>query len=427
MIIEVKINELPESINEGVISTWYKKVGDGVHQNEKIADLETDKIVIDVVAVADGVLNQIHKQAGEILKRGDIIASIDTMAAAKPTPVITSSPAAVPVMPVASAAAVVTPPPAVVHDAETMPPLQEELAPAVRKLILENKLNPDEIMGTGRGDRLTKADVLRHLKSSPLVTRKLGDEPLPAPALAPLPPVSAPAATRSDQRVKMTRLRARIAERLVQAQHSAAILTTFNEVNLQAVTELRARHKESFAETYGVKLGYMSFFVKAAVEALLKYPIVNASLDGEDIVYHNYFDIGIAVSSSRGLVVPILQDADQMSMADIERRIADFGQRAGEGKLAMSELTGGTFTISNGGVFGSLMSTPILNPPQSGILGMHKIEQRPVVENGQIVIRSMMYLALSYDHRLIDGRDAVQFLNTVKETLEEPARLLLQI
>jgi 2-oxoglutarate dehydrogenase E2 component (dihydrolipoamide succinyltransferase) len=296
----------------------------------------------------------------------------------------------------------------------------------VRRLIVENKLNPADITGTGRDGRITKADVLRFLEHSPMVSKRFG-EVAPLPANVQAEPAPAAPSDRPEQRVRMTRLRQRIAERLVEAQHSAAILTTFNEVNMHAVMALRSRYKETFEKEHGIKLGLMSFFVKAAIEALTKYPAVNASVDGQDIIYHGYFDVGIAVSSPRGLVVPVLRNADRMSLADIETAIADFGKRAEEGKLAMEDLTGGTFTISNGGVFGSLLSTPILNPPQSAILGMHRIQQRPIVENDQIVARPMMYLALSYDHRIIDGREAVLFLVAIKEAIEDPARLLLQI
>ena len=306
-----------------------------------------------------------------------------------------------------------------------------DYSPAVRRLIQEHKLNPAEISGHGRGGRLTKADVLRHLEHSPHLSRQFGsdtpDSPRTMPPPAPAPENAPHAADKPEQRVKMTRLRARIAERLVEAQRTAAILTTFNEVNMQAVMDLRGRYKEQFEKEHGIKLGFMSFFVKAAVEALAKFPALNASVDGDDIVYHGYFDIGIAVSAPRGLVVPVLRNAEQLSLAEIEQRVADFGARAKDNKLSLDDLSGGTFTLSNGGVFGSLLSTPIINPPQSGILGMHRIQERPVAENGQVVIRPMMYLALSYDHRIIDGREAVQFLVAVKEAIEDPSRLLLQI
>lgn len=310
---------------------------------------------------------------------------------------------------------------------------EEDFSPAVRRLIKEHKINPAEINAHGKGGRITKADVLRFLEHSPHLSRAFGSgvpdaPPQPEPAAAPnIQPAPAPQTDRPVTRVKMTRLRARIAERLVQAQHTAAILTTFNEINMQAVMDIRARHREAFEKEHGIKLGFMSFFVKAAVDALSKFPIINASVEGDEIVYHQYFDIGIAVSSPRGLVVPVLRNAERLSLAEIERQIADFSARAKDGKLAIEELTGGTFTISNGGVFGSLLSTPILNPPQSGILGLHRIQERPVAENGQVVIRPMMYVALSYDHRIIDGREAVLFLVAVKEAIEDPTRLLLQI
>ena len=299
------------------------------------------------------------------------------------------------------------------------------LSPSVRKLVAEHNLDVSHIDGTGRGGRVTKADIVRHIEASPVITSKLGsDDPTTTPT--PAPPAKKEAVA-GERRVPMTRLRARIAERLVEAQQSAALLTTFNEVNMQPTMELRSSHKERFATEYGVKLGFMSFFIKAAVESLKKFPVINASVDGTDILYHEYFDIGIAVSSPRGLVVPIIKNADQLSFAEIEGKIQDFSTRAQEAQLTLDELQGGTFTISNGGVFGSLMSTPILNPPQSAILGMHRIQERPVAENGQVVIRPMMYLALTYDHRLVDGKEAVQFLVNMKESLEEPARLLLQV
>ena len=305
----------------------------------------------------------------------------------------------------------------------------DDLPPAVRKLIVENDLNPAEINGTGRGGRITKADVIRHLEHSPHLATKYGDASVESPSLDVVAPPQ-PAETREEtsvRRVKMSRLRARIAQRLVEAQHTAALLTTFNEVNMKPVMELRNRHKDAFEKEHGVKLGFMSFFVKAAVEALKKFPVVNASVEGDEIVYYGHYHVGVAVSSDRGLVVPVIRNVEQLSLAEIERAIADFAARAQAGKLDLEELTGGTFTISNGGVFGSLMSTPIINPPQSGILGMHRIQDRPVAEDGQVVIRPMMYLALSYDHRIIDGREAVQFLVNVKQNIEDPARLLLQL
>jgi 2-oxoglutarate dehydrogenase E2 component (dihydrolipoamide succinyltransferase) len=424
MISEVKVTELPESVQEATLIKWHKKAGDKVRANERIADIETDKIVIEIAAHSAGTLSRVLKQEGDILKRGDVIAAIDSDSAAGPQAQGASPQAKRPAAPAAPAP---IPAPA---PAAPPPPLPEDehddLAPAVRKLIVENKLNPADITGTGRDGRLTKADVLRFLEHSPMVSKRFGEgSALPTPVAEEQP---APVASdRPEQRVRMTRLRQRIAERLVEAQHSAAILTTFNEVNMNAVMALRSRYKETFEKEHGIKLGFMSFFVKATIEALTKFPVVNASVDNQDIVYHGYFDVGIAVSSPRGLVVPVLRNADRMSLADIETAIADFGKRAEEGKLTMEDLSGGTFTISNGGVFGSLLSTPILNPPQSAILGMHRIQQRPIVENEQIVARPMMYLALSYDHRIIDGREAVQFLVAVKEAIEDPARLLLQI
>ena len=440
MMIDVKVTEFPESVQEGTLVRWHKKQGDAVRANEKLADVETDKIVIEINASGTGTLASIAKKEGDILKRGDVIASIDSSgkapapaAPAPAAPIRTPTPAhnhnPVPPRSTPPSSPVKSPPPPppapVAAAPEPPPPPLDDLPPSVRKLIIENKINPKEISGSGRDGRVTKADVLRFLEHSPHLQTKFGD-------VAPVVEIAQPAAEaapsdRPEQRVKMTRLRARIAERLVQAQHSAAILTTFNEVNMQAVMDLRARYKEQFEKEHGIKLGLMSFFVKAAVEALSKMPILNASVDGDEIVYKGYFDIGIAVSSPRGLIVPILRDADRLSLADIELKIADFAKRAEEGKLQLDELTGGTFTISNGGVFGSLLSTLIINPPQSAILGMHKIQKRPVAENDEVVIRPMMYLAVSYDHRIIDGRDAVLFLVAVKEAIEDPARLLLQI
>ncbi|MDP3483006.1 MAG: 2-oxoglutarate dehydrogenase complex dihydrolipoyllysine-residue succinyltransferase [Sulfuricella sp.] len=395
MLVEVKIPVLSESISEASLLSWHKKVGDAVVRDENLIDVETDKVVLELPAPQSGVLTKIVKGDGLSVTSGEVIAVIDTEARSA----VAAESAQVQVSETVSAA----------------------LSPAVRKLVAEHHLNPAEISGSGQGGRITKEDVLAHLEkpASPAAATAPVNTPSVAPAI--------PAGTRPEQRVPMTRLRARVAERLVEAQQTAAILTTFNEANMQPVMELRSRYKEKFEKEHGVKLGFMSFFVKAAVAALKKYPIVNASIDDSDIVYHGYYDIGIAVSSPRGLVVPILRDADQLSIAEIEKKIVDFGARAKDGKLTIEELTGGTFTISNGGVFGSMLSTPILNPPQSAILGMHKTTDRPVVENGQIVIRPMMYLALSYDHRIIDGREAVLSLVAIKEALEDPARMLLQI
>ena len=399
MLVEVKIPVLSESISEASLLTWHKKVGDAVVRDENLIDVETDKVVLELPAPQSGVLTKIIKGDGLSVTSDEVIAVIDTEAK--------------------GAAAVES---AQVQPEKTVSKtVSAALSPAVRRLVTEHHLNPAEIIGSGQGGRITKEDVLAHLEkpSSPAMVTVPVSPPPVAPAI--------PAGARPEQRVPMTRLRTRVAERLVEAQHTAAILTTFNEANMQPVMELRSRYKEKFEKEHGVKLGFMSFFVKAAIAALKKYPIVNASIDDSDIVYHGYYDIGIAVSSPRGLVVPILRDADQLSIAEIEKKIADFGVRAKDGKLTIEELTGGTFTISNGGVFGSMLSTPILNPPQSAILGMHKTTDRPVVENGQIVIRPMMYLALSYDHRIIDGREAVLSLVAIKEALEDPARMLLQV
>ncbi|HMP76900.1 MAG TPA: 2-oxoglutarate dehydrogenase complex dihydrolipoyllysine-residue succinyltransferase [Kiritimatiellia bacterium] len=440
--LDVKVPKFPESVQEGTLSAWHKKAGQPVKAGEKIADIETDKIVIDVTAPGDGVLTDVRAAEGSTVRGEQVIASVDPAGAVSAAPV---APAPAPA-PAAAAPAPAQPKPAAPPAPRTVPTAppppepvkpsvdfeEDEYSPAVRRLIKEHSLNPSEITGHGKGGRITKTDVLRHLEHSPHLSRQIGSD---TPALAPAPETgaSSPApavidpAGRPVSRVKMTRLRARIAERLVQAQHTAAILTTFNEVNMQAVMDLRARYKEQFEKEHGIKLGFMSFFVKAVVEALARYPVVNASVEGDEIVYHQYFDLGIAVSSARGLVVPVLRNAEQLSLAEIELQIADFGKRAQDGKLALEELSGGTFTISNGGVFGSMLSTPILNPPQSGILGLHRIQERPVAEKGQVVIRPMMYTALSYDHRIIDGREAVLFLVALKEAIEDPSRLLLQI
>src|SRR5437867_2397426 len=402
MLIEVKVPELSESVAEATLLAWHKKVGESVKRDENLIDIETDKVVLELPAPADGVLAKIIKAGGGTVKAGEIIATIDTegkaAAASAPAPVqAKAAPAPVAVKPA------LAPAPAM---------------PAARKIAEEKGIDTGAIAGSGRGGRVTKADVLA---------------PAPTAAKAALTPVPAPVnvdqllSGRPEQRVPMSRLRARIAERLVQSQSTAAILTTFNEVNMQPVVDLRKKYQERFEKEHGVRLGFMSFFVKAAVHALKKYPIVNASIDGSDIVYHGYFDIGVAVSSPRGLVVPILRDADQMTFSDVEKKIADLGKRAQDGKLTIEELTGGTFSISNGGVFGSMLSTPIINPPQSAILGVHATRERPVAENGQVVIRPINYFALSYDHRIIDGREAVLSLVAIKEALEDPARLLLDL
>jgi len=419
-LVEVKVPQLSESVAEATLLQWKKKPGDAVAMDEILIEIETDKVVLEVPAPAAGVLGEIIKGDGATVVSGEVIASVDTAgkaAAPASAPAAASAPAPAP-----------TPKPA----AAATPAAAAGVAmPAAAKRMADAGLPPGSVAGTGKDGRVTKGDVLGALASG-----ATAPAPTPAPAAVAakpaLPEVKAPLdlsglANRPEQRVPMSRLRQRVAERLVQSQSTAAILTTFNEVNMQPLMDLRNRYKDRFEKEHGVKLGFMSFFVKAAVAALKKYPVVNASVDGNDIVYHGYFDIGIAVGSPRGLVVPILRDADQMTFADIEKKIADYGKRAGEGKLALEELTGGTFSISNGGVFGSMLSTPIINPPQSAILGVHATKERAVVENGQVVVRPMNYLAMSYDHRIIDGREAVLFLVTVKECLEDPARLLLQV
>jgi 2-oxoglutarate dehydrogenase E2 component (dihydrolipoamide succinyltransferase) len=385
MHIEVKVPTLPESIADATVSKWYKEPGENVTRGDPLVDLETDKVMLEVPAPGDGVLEQVHKAAGTVVKADELLAVI--------------APGGVP-----EKAAKPEEQPA--PEAKATPPAAtSELSPSVRRMVAERDLKPQEIKGTGKGGRILKEDVLEHLKTQ-----------LPLPT-----------GERPEKRVPMSRLRAKIAERLVAAQHNAAMLTTFNEINMHPVMEIRAKYKEQFEKVHKVRLGFMSFFVKATVEALKRFPAVNASIDGNDIIYHGYYDIGIAVSSPRGLVVPVLRDADTMSMADIETAIAEYATKARDGKLTLEEMTGGTFTITNGGVFGSLLATPIINPPQSGILGMHNIVQRPVVEEGQITIRPMMYVALSYDHRIIDGRESVTFLVTIKQLLEDPARLLLEL
>ena len=410
MLVEVKVPVLSESVSEAVLSQWHKKVGEFVKRDENLIDLETDKVVLEIPAPDEGVLSEIKKPDGESVTSNEVIAVIDTEAQATSRPtaevvsLTTSAEKKKEREPVAKERQIVT---------------EKELGPAVRKLVEENNISLEAIEGTGRGGRVTKEDVFKYLEEKKEAVSS------PAPEKEPVPVYIT--GERPEQRVPMSRLRARIAERLKQAQNTAAILTTFNEVNMQPVMDLRARYKDKFQKEYNIKLGFMSFFTKASIEALKKFPVVNSSVDGEDIIYHGYFDIGIAVSTPRGLVVPILRDADKMSFAELEAKTLEFGTAAKNGKLSMEDLMGGTFTITNGGVFGSLLSTPILNPPQSAILGMHKIEERAVVENGQVVVRPMMYLALSYDHRIIDGHEAVLFLVAVKEMLEDPARMLLQI
>lgn len=413
MSTEVRVPTLPESVTDATVLSWHKKPGEHVARDENLLDLETDKVVLEVPSPVDGVLNEIRAEAGAVVTSDDVLAVIEAGAAAKPA----SAEPAPPSEP--------TPPPETAPAKEVAAPpsakgVEPVLTPAVRRLVRELSLDPSNIQGSGKDGRILKSDVMRYLDEQ----KKEEDE---EDIQAMIPGEETNISPRNDQRVPMSRLRARVAERLVEAQQTAAILTTFNEVDLSEVMALRKRYRDSFEKEHGVRLGFMGFFVKAAIEALKKFPAVNASVDGTDIVYHNYFDIGIAVGSPRGLVVPILRDADQLSFADIESRIKQFGQKAQEGTLSYEELTGGTFTISNGGVYGSMLSTPILNPPQSGILGMHNIVERPMVVNGEIVIRPMMYLALSYDHRIIDGREAVQTLVNIKQNLEDPARLMLQI
>jgi len=420
MLIEVKVPVLPESVAEATLVNWHKKAGDAVSRDENLIDIETDKVVLELPAPNAGVLTEIRKPDGSTVTAQEVIAVIDTDAkgASAASPASATAPAA------SAAPAPVAPARA---PAPAMPSAPAGALPAARKLMAEQGIGAGEVAGTGRGGRITKGDVLAAVetKAAAPATAPVARAPAPvAPPAVNLPPQLG---ARPEQRVPMSRLRQRVAERLLQSQSTAAILTTFNEVNMAPVIELRNRYKERFEKEHGVKLGFMGFFVKAAVHALKKFPAVNASIDGNDVVYHGYFDIGIAVGSPRGLVVPILRDADQLSIADIEKQIADFGKRAQEGKLSVEELTGGTYTISNGGVFGSMLSTPIINPPQSAILGVHATRERAVVENGQVVVRPINYLAQSYDHRIIDGREAVLSLVAIKEALEDPARMLLDL
>ena len=401
MTIEIKAPTLPESVPDGTIATWHRKAGEAVKRDELLVDIETDKVVIEVVSPADGVLQKILKNTGDTIVSNELIALVEAGAAAASATKQTSD-----------------------VKAESIAAGADEpiLSPAAKKIAEENDINLDTIKGTGKNGRVTKEDVLEAVsrKSVPAVS---------APVASTAPARSIDLSTgRVEERVPMSRLRAKVAERLLQASQSTAMLTTFNEVDMAPVMALRNKYKDLFEKSHdGVRLGFMSFFVRASVEALKRYPAVNASIDGSDIVYHGYQDIGVAVSSPRGLVVPVLRNADHLSLAQVEAQIREFGMKAQDGKLSIEEMSGGTFTISNGGVFGSLLSTPILNPPQTAILGMHKIQERPIAVNGQVVIRPMMYLALSYDHRMIDGKEAVQFLVTIKELLEDPARILLEI
>ena len=415
MSTEIRVPQLPESVADATLVAWHKRPGDAIARDENLADLETDKVVLEVPAPANGVVREIKVQSGAVVKSGELLALIEEGGAAES--------AAKPAAPAGKASA----PAAIKAAAPQADKEAGRLSPSVRRLVEENRLDPAAIPGSGRDGRLTKSDVVGYLGNKP------------PPEVAPAAPAAAPRVAaniawapsadgaRQEQRVPMTRLRARIAQRLLEAQSSQALLTTFNEVDLTATQELRARYKERFEKEHGVKLGFMSFFVKATIEALKKFPVLNASVDGNDIIYHEYYDIGVAVSTDRGLIVPIVRDADAKSFATIEKEVADYARKAREGSLAIEDLTGGTFTITNGGVFGSLMSTPIVNAPQSAILGMHKIQERPMVVHGAIAVRPMMYLAVTYDHRIIDGREAVQFLVAIKDALEDPGRILLGI
>jgi 2-oxoglutarate dehydrogenase E2 component (dihydrolipoamide succinyltransferase) len=420
MLIEVKVPQLSESVAEATLAAWHVQEGDAVARDQNLIDIETDKVVLELPAPAAGVITKIIKHNGDTVVSGEVIAQLDTEAKASATDKA------------ATAAKVAATPAAAPAPAEKS---SSVAMPAARKLMEEKGISPADVQGSGRGGRILKEDVAGTAKPSAAVATTATAAVSPAPTFSMASALPQPAVVNADaiigdrpeQRVPMSRLRARVAERLLQSQATNAILTTFNEVNMAPVIELRKKYQEKFEKEHGVKLGFMSFFVKAAVAALKKYPVINASVDGNDIVYHGYFDIGIAVGSPRGLVVPILRDADELSLAQIEKKIAEFGAKAKDGKLSLEELTGGTFSISNGGIFGSMLSTPIINPPQSAILGIHATKDRPVVENGQIVIRPINFLAMSYDHRIIDGREAVLGLVTMKEALEDPARLLLDI
>lgn len=399
MAIEVKVPLLPESITDATVSTWHKKAGDKVSRDENIVDLETDKVMLEVPSPTDGIIKEIIKQSGSTVQAQEVIAIIEAgEASQKPAE---SSNAAPEIAPAAKPATTTT-----AAAAQQTPPM----GPSVRRVVAERDIDVSQVTGTGKGGRITKENVLAAASGSTGAST-----------------VNLPLGSRPEKRVPMTRIRTRIAERLLEVTQNTAMLTTFNEINMAPVMEIRNRYREKFEKKYKVRLGFMSFFVRACAEALKRSPVVNSSIDGNDIVYHGYYDIGVAVSTDRGLVVPVLRDADNMSMAEIEGKIAESADKARTGKLTLEDMQGGTFTITNGGVFGSLMATPIINAPQCAILGMHKIQERPVVENGQIVIRPMMYVALSYDHRLIDGKESVTFLVTIKELLEDPTRLLLEI
>jgi 2-oxoglutarate dehydrogenase E2 component (dihydrolipoamide succinyltransferase) len=435
MTIEVRVPQLPESVADATLVSWHKQRGEAVARDENLVDLETDKVVLEVPAPMAGVISEIKFKDGATVTSGQLLALIEEAAtvpgASAPAVMAPADGAAAPAQDTVRAAVPGAPTPG-----SSAPEAVGKLSPAAKRVAEENKLDPKSLVGSGRDGRVSKSDVVNYLaaKDAPAAPKS---SVAPPPATATQPAAREPASPlplkpglkggRTEQRVPMTRLRARIAERMVQAQSTQALLTSFNEVDLHLVNELRARYKDAFEKQHGVKLGFMSFFSKACVEALRKFPAVNASVENNDIVYHDYFDIGVAVSTDRGLIVPILRDADQLSFAEIEKSIGNFAARARAGTITMEELTGGTFTITNGGVFGSLLSTPIVNAPQSAILGMHKIQDRPVAVDGQVVVRPMMYIALTYDHRIIDGREAVQFLVTVKQCLEDPARMVLGV
>lgn len=420
MSIEIKTPQFPESVADGVVATWHKHPGERVERDELLVDIETDKVVLEVVAPSDGMIKEILKN------EGDVVLSEETLASFQAGAGTSVEPQAEPGQEAAQAPKV--------SESKTEQTAEQTLSPAVRKLIAEHGITPAQINGSGKGGRILKEDVLAFIspqdpQQAAAAVKQAEAAAQPEPAQTKVPPggVALPDEDRIEKRVPMTRLRARVAERLVQAQQTAAMLTTFNEVNMKPIMDMRKNYQQQFEQAHGVKLGFMSFFVRAVVESLKRFPAVNASIDDYDVVYHNYYDIGVAVSSDRGLVVPILKDCDKKGLGEIEAQISELGKKARDGKLTLNEMTGGTFTISNGGVFGSLLSTPILNPPQTGILGMHKIQERAMVVNGEVVVLPMMYLALTYDHRLIDGKEAVSFLSMVKSFIEDPARLLLEI
>lgn len=430
MTTEIKAPVFPESVAEGTVATWHKKPGEACARDELIVDIETDKVVLEVVAPDDGVIEEIIKDEGDVVASGEVIGKFKAGAAGSDSDAAASDGSKDKQQASETGDSGEGSGDSGKEDETAQDDAESGegsiLTPAARRLVQENDLNPNQIEATGKGGRLLKEDVLAHLEKSPASGTQSSAPGTSAPSTSAMPATDLPEG-RPEKRVPMTRLRASIAKRLVEAQQTAAMLTTFNEVNMKPIMDLRAQYKDAFEKKHGVKLGFMSFFVKATVEALKRFPAVNASIDGNDMVYHGYQDIGVAVSTDRGLVVPVLRDTDSLGLADIEKTINDYGKRARDGKLSIDDMTGGTFTISNGGIFGSLLSTPILNPPQTAILGMHKIQERPMAVNGQVQILPMMYLAISYDHRMIDGKEAVQFLVALKEMLEEPARILLDV